>query len=693
MHDVTAAVFPRTFDLPPELADDPHARQLVERFLGSREYRRELCLDLIAVARRARGGSWPSRRLAILMLEHQILALPADDVDEFGFLLTALGIVPAGHVHDGHVHDGVLEEGYSTTELRGFILELRQRLARLNRVHLAIAADRTSARAVADFVQASRSACKLTLARYLLTPDEVVERIVGELETSTGLQDARALNQPCVRRERDRCFERLPPFEAAIVSALCRRSTIYWVSDATRPDLNGLVEYPLGTVVAVIKPPGSDLEIEIKRVGMRGTLPLRVVFARNGEDVPQTHRLQGGSMGYYLQWEAASAAALARVYRLIQGVDPPISRTLSVSTIYGIPIQGREHHVVQYFRRLIGPAESDDTRRAMHDSIEAFRREMKMQTLPHGGDLGLATQFLGQVAPTQSILTATSSFRLDRVVAYLSADGADRYFEQIQGAPPSPAQAKAFVDELLEEVLGVVTASDTPFITHTHYVESVLSHPENRARAERQYRRLMREIGRFWGTLLGMRAYTYGESFVARNVGLKSVWEDGEWTTTIRFLDHDGTYLSGQRSRQFRPLSALAGMVGDEMHIWGFKEIVGSVALFRTLFRIDVVVEREAQTVLREELRTAFNRARRAISEDPEVQACFFPEFVERFRDWDEMVVGYLGLADDPAVRARWRERTSLWLEERGYAEKLRREHLRAFERHGEFLERYAFLY
>jgi hypothetical protein len=677
-----------------ELAGDRHLPGLVERFLRTTTYQRSFFVDLIDLARQRHTRSWALRRLAILMLEHQMLKVRADDLEELTFLLARLGIISNGGAGEERVGRPPEGNGHLTTdEARSRFLRLRRRVERLNRVHVGIAGVDTSEDAFSEFIEASRSECKLTLARYLFTPEEVVERIVSQFERSKGVCDVRALDQPCVRPEIARCFEHLPSFEAAILSMLCRRSTIYWVSDATSSRHNSLVEYPLGTVVAVVKLPGSDLEIELKRVGLRGAHAWHVVFARDGSQVSPTHRLQGGSMGHWTRWEAASAAGLARVYRLIHAVDPPISRTVSVSTIYGVPVNGGERHIVDYFTRLNGPSGRDETRDAMRRSIDAYCREMRTRALPVSSDVELAAQFLGQVAPTQAVLVGTSSFRLDRLVAHLSPDGADRYFAQISGAASSRAEAKVFADEILEEVLGVVTPQTTVFETHAQYIESAFAGHDNRARAERHYRRAMRQIGAFWGTLLGMRSHTFGESFVARNVGLKSVWEDGEWTVKLIFMDHDGTYLSGQRARDFHPLSALPAMIGDDMHIWGRKAIKGDVELLRTLFRIDDRVEREAQSALRDELRDAFQRTERAICEDPQVQKCFSAEFVRRFRDWDEIVVGYLTLGDDPVVRSAWEVRTSRWLEDKHYPDNLRREYLRAVERHAGFLEKYSFLY
>jgi hypothetical protein len=654
-----------------ELAGDPAVGPLIERFLRTSRYDPPLAFDLVALARGETGASWALRRLAVLMLEHQALGLSPDDDAQVVALLQSLGV--AG-------------------EPRPIFLELTRRLGRLLRVHRGIAGADTSDAALARFVDASRSECKLTLGRYLFTPSEVVQRIVTSFTTSTGVRDGAGLGQPFVREELARSLDRLPPYEAAIVRGLSRQPTVYWVSPDTGSRINGLVEYPHDTVVAVIKPPGSDQEFEIKRVGLRQPEPLHAVFDRNGGDVPATHRIQGGSMAYYLRWEAAAAASLAHVHRRIHGDEAPISRTTAMSTIYGVPCGGGERHIVDYFARVAGPSGREDTRRAMRASIQAFCREMRSRSLPARTDFELGAQFLGQVAPTQSVLIGTSSFRLDRIGGYLSPAGADHYFAQMSPAPTA-AECQAFADEVLEEILGVLSPVDTPFDTHTQYVDAAFADADNRARADRYYLATMRQLGAFWGALMGMRAFTYGESFVARNVGLRSVWAGGEWTPTLVFLDHDATYLSGVRSRQFHPLSALPGMRGDHMHVWGFGTVKGSSEWLRILYRVDDDRAREGEIALRDEMRRAFDRAGRAIREDVHVQRCFHAEFVDRFADWDVLASEYVHLEKTPAARAAWASAASARLEALRYPDNLRREHLSAFDRYGAFVESCGFLY
>ena len=101
-------------------------------------------------------------------------------------------------------------------------------------------------------------------------------------------------------------LKQLPDFEAAILRLLCEGQKIYWVAERTSSRINSLVEYPLTTVVLVIKPPGSEIEFELKRAGRRGNNPLSVVFRRNGYRVPLPHRLDGGSMQWLLRYEDAS---------------------------------------------------------------------------------------------------------------------------------------------------------------------------------------------------------------------------------------------------------------------------------------------------------------------------------------------------------------------------------------------------
>src|SRR5262249_53885980 len=154
---------------------------------------------------------------------------------------------------------------------------------------------KTSDAALREFIRVSRRECKLSLGRYLLTPQETVDEILRQLEITDGVRDVVTPADP-VGYDTTPKLDSLPEFESAILKSLCEGSDVFWVSDATSSEINSLVEYPLTTVVMVVKPPGSEVEFEIKRAGRRGAHPLGVVYERGGYQVPPSHRLDGGSM-------------------------------------------------------------------------------------------------------------------------------------------------------------------------------------------------------------------------------------------------------------------------------------------------------------------------------------------------------------------------------------------------------------
>src|SRR6185295_16261825 len=97
------------------------------------------------------------------------------------------------------------------------------------------------------------------------------------------------------------------------------------------------------------KPPGSDLEIEIKRAGRPNPRPLAVVWEREGVPVPPAHRLDGGNTWDMARWEAALAARLSAVWRALHGEEAPLALTLAVKSVQAVPDGERELPVLDFF--------------------------------------------------------------------------------------------------------------------------------------------------------------------------------------------------------------------------------------------------------------------------------------------------------------------------------------------------------
>ena len=392
---------------------------LIDGLLSHESYDHDFCRKLISICTQRKGLPWNLRRIATLVLENQVLKIDPEDLQTFDALLVQLDLKQPRLKNP--IKKSVLQEGYTSTDIRRFVPEFRRRLGRLAWLHDRIKGRQTSHAVLRDFFSVSRQHCKLTLARYLCTPQEIVAEILRQIDESDGVRDVDLTEIKTIKDEIKRSVELLPDFEGEILRRLMQTGRIYWVSERTSSRLNSLVEYPLTTVVLVIKPPGSDIEFEIKRAGLRGENTLSVIFARNRYTVPPSHRLNGGSMQWLLRYEADAAIRLNRAYRQVHGIDAPIPAYVARAFVYTIPTRNGPARTMDYFtqRQWFGTG-FNQMRAAMRDSVEAFASEGhgKMPPLPDA--LSLAAQFIAQVTPGQGILTGTTAYRIDKLETYLS---------------------------------------------------------------------------------------------------------------------------------------------------------------------------------------------------------------------------------------------------------------------------------
>lgn len=680
-----------------EFGPDPLALALFNEFLPRREYSRGFALKLAGVGKRGSGASWETRRLAALMLENQVLKLDPANTEEFDLLLVQLGVKTSpGRGHD--VDGSVLKEGYTTTHLCRFVLEFRRRLERHRRVHQKLAGGQTSPGALRDFIDLSKFDCKITLARYLFTAEEVVERIVGQLRTTRGVPDLDHREPAYLPEATARALDLLPRYEAEILRGLCRSPVIYWVSGATSSEINSLVEYPLTAVVLVVKPPGSTLEFEIKRAGRRKGPALGVVYQRDGYTVPPPHRLDGGSMLTFLRHEAKYGSLFSTIYRHVHASEAPMSTVVSRASIFGVPTKGGEENILEYLtnRHHFGSG-FNEMRGALRDCVYAFNNQDKSTAVKVPGEFGLAVQFLHHSTPGQAILSGTTSFRLNKVAAYLSEPGPDIYFKQGLRVDYSRRDAKRLADSLLEEVLGLYSPPAVPYRSQKQYVAAAFAVAENRARADQIFLDSIQELGRFWGTLLAVRGFSWGESFVPRNVGLRSVWSEGRWQVKIIFMDHDCLHVADKWEKHFDSLHAFNGIATDARFIGGGViytwEQQTAVYFLKLVYRVSEQVSEEGRALFYDAIRTAYRATHRAMLTDPQLGRLFDKVFLGRLRDWDAIVESYLKMKSNGSRVDAWKAKVRKALKEKGYGRGLIETHLKTIEGYSDFLEHQNFLY
>jgi hypothetical protein len=677
-------------------SDVRQAADLLGEFQRHRVYSKKFCLKLLATAKQSGNASWEVRRLAILMLEHQILKLRADQLEEFDFLLAQLKLKPARGLSIGVV-SSVLRQGFSTTELRPFIREFRTKLERLNRVHNQIQANKTSDEALVEFIELSRSDCKLSLARYLFTPEEVVEQILEKVLVTDGIKD-RDSGPGRVESEMKRALALLPAFEAKVLKRLYESANVYWVSPATSLQINSLVEYPTTTVVLVIKLPGSDMEFEIKRAGRQGEHPLNVVYSRNGYTVPPSHRLDGGSMQSLLRYEADKGTKLSLIYRLAHGVEAPMGNYVSRTSVSALPAREANVPTLTYFTQpeMFGQG-FRGMRRAMKDSVEAFKSEGNNNLPDMPGDWGLTAQFIGHVQPAQAIISGTSAFRMDKLAAYLSSNGAELYFKKGLRVSYSAHDAKMFADTILEEILGHYEPPSERYEDHDRYLAAALSVPANRARADRIYKSLLQQIAKFWGTLLAVRGYTCGESFVARNVAVKSFWNKGQWDVKIIFMDHDALVIPNPENGRFFAHGDVPNMTLDERYIWNRSDpkrfAESEAGCLQQIYRVGKDLDAEAQRLAYIELKRAYKKTQLELLTNPELQRLFSKRLIERLCDWDTLVGGFLQMNGNKAVTNKWKREMKKLLASKKYPPDAFDAYLAVMEKNKPFLTRHSFLF
>jgi hypothetical protein len=605
---------------------------------------------LVAAARGLSGEGWAERKLAVLLLENYLLRTAPAAASEIDALLGSLGV----------------EKG----------IGILPRLMRLKRAHDAIPGcpDDDGWR---YFFRVTRDPAKLTLARYVLPPAEVAAEVRRHLSISRGAASGQ-------------CEVDAPAYEAAVLDELCSGRNIFWVSERCGSEINGLVEFPLTSAVVVVKPPGSDYEIEFKRAGTRRARLLDVIKERDGREAPVSHRLFGGSLGWLGDREAASAALFSRIYRQVHRREAPCSQTVMNSPIVTVPCPGGETHILDYLTEG-----SADTREAMRECVETFPRDTGIGPASYEGERGMTLSFIGQSLPQQAVIFGSSSFRLDRIALYLSNDGAEQYFRDGLGREYTAVEARWLADSVLEEVLGEIETPEADYQDYAQYLRAAFAVPSNRRRADFAYLSVMRQVGECWGTLLGVRGFSDGESFVQRNAGLKCAWQDGGWQVRIIFMDHDDLTMAGSRYRYLWPTRELAGMERDEIHIlggaFGDDPVPGEAGALRAIYRVNAEIAEFGVQALKEATVAAYRKTQEQIDVNAELQALFYPEFVARHRDFDRLIRGFL--EKGTGGEEEWKQESGEYLRGRGYDGELVAETVEAITRFRDFLGRMKFLY
>jgi len=192
-----------------------------------------------------------------------------------------------------------------------------------------------------------------------------------------------------------------------------------------------------------------------------------------------------------------------------------------------------------------------------------------------------------------------------------------------------------------------------------------------------------------------MRGFSDGESFVQRNVGLKSVWCDGDWRLRLIVQDHDDLTVAGIGPRWISPWREVSGMQRDEVHILGgpvgTSTVEGDAAALQQIYRVDPVVAGAGVSALKEAAAAAFDRGQAELAVNRDLQDLFPRGFLDARGDYYELVSRFLRA--DPADLNPWTEDASAYLGARGYPAEQIATYTKSIYHFRRFFDRMRFLY
>ena len=607
------------------LPDHPEAERLVLDFLLQDGVDPGFAMRLIRIGRGIHGEPWTIRLLAARMLERQILAIDAGDIAAHTAIFDSLGV------------GFEPREGFAANRAEDRVAQFRARLARFASAYRTIDGVDTTPAALERLIRSSRRPCLVPIARYLFAHDEVLDRVYELTRQSRGLRDPDC-ESPLAARQ---ALDAIPRRDAELAAALSDTHEIFWVDRQTPSEINSLVEYPLGTVALVIKPPGTDVEIEIKRAGLRGPRALDVVYERNGYVVCSTHHLQGASPSYQLEWQTRAEGRFAAIWRAVHGEEAPISRTLRVNSVFKMPLDdGRSASVIRYFAdpELYGDG-YEHMRGELARALDSLRKADGEPPYEAPNEMALTGRFFGAVKPSQAVQVGTTSFRVDRVARYFRPDGALSYHEEL-GVPCHRDDELSFADELLSEVLTVFEPPARQHRTYAGYLKAAFAIPRNRARADRNFIDCAKQLGVMFGTCVGLCIGSHGESFVARNVGLRSVFERGGWRLKLLFIDHDALSIAEAEDQEIYPQWFARRIRDDYEHILGAQtdtiRVPGTLNLLADIYRVSRALRRAGVAAFHTASGNAFRVTRRALPR--RLTKLFHPRWIARMEDFDRAV-------------------------------------------------------
>jgi hypothetical protein len=178
---------------------------------------------------------------------------------------------------------------------------------------------------------------------------------------------------------------------------------------------------------------------------------------------------------------------------------------------------------------------------------------------------------------------------------------------------------------------------------------------------------------------------------------LRSVWSQGLWDVRIIFLDHDALVIPNPKNGRFFAHGDVPNMTLDERYIWNRSDAkrfsASEVGCLQTIYRAGGNLDAEAQALAHVELKNAYKKTQRELMTNPDLQRQFSRGVVERLRDWDTLVGGFLQMNGNTAGNKKWKREMKKMMAAKKYPEDAFDAYVAVMEKNKAFLTRYSFLF
>lgn len=699
--------------------NNPLAIEIIEKLVSNNKYSDEFVSQLLKIMMDPSLG-WCVRQLASMALEVQILHLNLKSKRRYNRLiniLIELNVLKKDKDKVGFIDkDGLAKSGYPVNDVKAFVNSLIKRIRSQEYLYRRICTENRKSSDLGDFIYRSKQDDKHALFRFAVNAEQLLQQIkkqTNQVPKDTDEGETAGIAEYGYLPSRSLILNSLPPLERALVERIIAGKDVLLISPETPSDFNYLVTHPytyfyahepdkpLETRVILIRTPGTSIEMQIKGSGIHGKNPFDIGYLikynKNLPVVVRTHVLGGGADFRSILGEYETGLRFAKIYYQTYGKLPDMVLPIDIWGFKSVRIGAKEVNFMEYFSnpKYWGKKNFKKLKQRVREVasvwLDGYKSSWSFKKV--------LRELLKEFCFGQLLYVRTTAFRLKTLAKYLFETGPDVYFREIGKSSYTEDDARRMADTLIEEILGEYVPPDIAFTTCPLYKKAAINDFRNKKRAGEIYKDLMKQMGQYWGAILGIGGTTDGYGFYDTNIGIKRVWENSEWKVKLVFHDLDSYYIPDERINVFRPTAFMRCFQKDARAIESpteatMKSLIDPRTQIANLYEVDENTRREGLAIFEREVRMAFQKTFATIKDDTSLSDIVKAGYVETFEAWVKAVQSFLEMKNmDALSKKEWEKKTMRDLRKIGLKGRVRREYINSIIKNADFLRKHRFIF